>query len=152
MSDLYDTDFLLWSEHQADLLRRLAAGEAVNESADWSNLAEEIEALGKSQSRELASRISTVLEHLMKLQASPAPGPRAGWRATVRRERGEIARLLADAPSLRRTVADVIARELDHARTAVGENLADTGETPITDLSTVSYPPDAVLGSWFPDD
>lgn len=36
MSDLYNTDLVLWSEHQATLLRRLAAGEVVNEPADWS--------------------------------------------------------------------------------------------------------------------
>ena len=27
MSDLYDTDFLQWTERQTDLLRRMAAGE-----------------------------------------------------------------------------------------------------------------------------
>ena len=152
MSDLYDTDFLLWSEHQAGLLRRLAAGESVNEPADWSNLAEEIEALGKTQSRELSSRIATVLEHLMKLQASPAPGPRAGRRATIRRERAEIVRLLAAAPSLRRTVADVVERESTRVRVAVADNLNDMGETPLIDLSTLSYSGESVLGEWFPGD
>jgi hypothetical protein len=42
MSD-YDTDFYTWTEQQAGLLRRRAAGELVNEAElDWSNLAEEI--------------------------------------------------------------------------------------------------------------
>jgi hypothetical protein len=50
MGDLYDTDLLIWTEHQADLLRRLAAGKHVNEQVDWANVAEEIEAFGKSQS------------------------------------------------------------------------------------------------------
>ena len=36
MSDLYDTDVMLWSERQAALLRRRAAGEPVNEMPDWS--------------------------------------------------------------------------------------------------------------------
>ena len=52
MSDLYDTDFLLWSERQADLLRRRAAGELVNDAEfDWLNVAEEIEDVGRSQLR-----------------------------------------------------------------------------------------------------
>jgi hypothetical protein len=34
MSD-YDTDLLLWSERQAALLRRAAAGEQVNDQVDW---------------------------------------------------------------------------------------------------------------------
>ena len=32
MGDLYDDDILLWSERQSDLLRRIAAGEPVNEA------------------------------------------------------------------------------------------------------------------------
>ena len=57
MSDLYDADILQWSEHQAALLRRRAAGELVNEAdLDWPNIAEEIESLGKSQSRELGRK------------------------------------------------------------------------------------------------
>ena len=50
MSDLYETDVVLWSEHQAELLRRRAAGEPVNEAElDWPNIAEEIEAVGSEQ-------------------------------------------------------------------------------------------------------
>ena len=41
MSDLYETDVLTWSERQAELLRRRAAGERVNEDEiDWLNVAE----------------------------------------------------------------------------------------------------------------
>jgi hypothetical protein len=39
MSDLYDTDFLRWTEHQVDLLRRKAAGEAVNDATPSRSLA-----------------------------------------------------------------------------------------------------------------
>jgi Domain of unknown function DUF29 len=151
MSDLYDTDILLWSEQQAGLLRRLAAGEHINDSADWQNIAEEIEALGKSQARELASRIATVLEHLIKLEASPAADPRAGWRSTIRRERREIERLLADAPSLRPTVSAVIERELASAREAVRDDLADRREQPRLDMATLSYTAEQALGTWLPD-
>ncbi len=49
MSD-YDTDILIWSERQAELLRRRAAGELINEAdLDWSNIAEEVESVGRSQ-------------------------------------------------------------------------------------------------------
>jgi hypothetical protein len=45
MSDLYEDDVLLWSEQQAELLRRHAAGERANDAAlDWPNILEEIEA------------------------------------------------------------------------------------------------------------
>jgi len=117
MSDLYGRDILAWSEHQAALLRRRAAGQLVNEAElDWPNIAEEIESLGKNQSRELSSRIATILVHLMKLQASPASAPHAGWRDTILEQRDEIDRLLADAPSLRARVPSIIAAEMDRAR------------------------------------
>jgi hypothetical protein len=49
MSD-YDTDILLWSEHQAALLRRRASGELINEAElDWPNIPEEIESVGSEQ-------------------------------------------------------------------------------------------------------
>src|SRR5271165_1979740 len=102
----YDTDILIWSERQAELLRRRAAGELVNEAdLDWPNIAEEIESLGKTVARELATRVSTILIHLIKLEASPAAEPRIGWRKTIREQRDEIDLLLEDAPSLRPTIA-----------------------------------------------
>jgi hypothetical protein len=58
MSDLYDEDVLLWSERQAELLRRRTAGELVNDAElDWSHIAEEIESVGISERRPLASSV-----------------------------------------------------------------------------------------------
>lgn len=45
--DLYERDILIWSEQQADLLRRVARGERVN-GVDWAHVAEEIEDVGLS--------------------------------------------------------------------------------------------------------
>ena len=106
----YDTDLALWAESQARALRD-AGHTGTNLPIDWENVAEEIEALGKSQARELASRISIILVHLMKLHASPATEPRAGWRETIAQQRNDIERVLADSPSLRRTIANVIRNE-----------------------------------------
>jgi hypothetical protein len=39
MSDTHDTDIALWSVHQAELLRRMAKGERVNDQIDWENVA-----------------------------------------------------------------------------------------------------------------
>ncbi len=47
MGDLYDADTLTWSERQAALLRRLAAGERVNADLDWANVIEEVESVGR---------------------------------------------------------------------------------------------------------
>jgi hypothetical protein len=146
----YDTDTVLWSERQADLLRRLAAGERVNNQVDWENVAEEIDSVGRSQRIALASHVRVVLEHLMKLEASPAAEPRRGWRETVRRARADIRELLEDSPSLRRTVGTIIARQLPEVRADVSEMLADCGETPRAAVEGLSYDAEAVLGGFFP--
>ena len=77
---LYEQDFFRWTEEQARGLRA-AAAMRLNAPLDWENLAEEIESLGRSDRRELASRVQTVIEHLMKLQPRlpPIPAP-AGQR------------------------------------------------------------------------
>lgn len=150
MSD-YDTDLLLWSEQQAALLRRLAAGQSPNEAPDWPNIAEEIESLGKSQARELASRVAVVILHLMKLQASPASTSRAGWRATIMAQRDEIERLLADAPSLRGRLPAVLLVETARACRRAQAALADHDEPPGVDLESLVYDEDRVLGPWMPD-
>ena len=89
MGDLYDQDLVLWSEEQGRALRE-AAGAGWNAPIDWENVAEEIESLGKSERRALASHIEVVIEHLLKLQASPAAEPARGWRDTIRRTRRRL--------------------------------------------------------------
>ncbi len=99
-SDLYEQDFALWSAAQARAIREAGAAR-LNTPApiDWENVAEEIESLGISQKTALRSRIAIIIQHLMKLQASPASEPRAGWSETVRIQRHEVEDLLADSPS-----------------------------------------------------
>ena len=63
-ADLYETDFIGWTEQQARLLRA-AAAQRPNLSLDWDHLAEEVEDLGKSHRRALSSQIGLVIEHLL---------------------------------------------------------------------------------------
>jgi Domain of unknown function DUF29 len=101
MSDLYDQDFTLWTEHQAALLRRRAAGGLANDAdLDWQNIAEEIEALGGNTRRELRRRLARLLQHLLKWRYQPELRSRS-WRSTIAEQREEIEELLADNPSLR---------------------------------------------------
>ena len=150
MSDLYETDTVAWAEQQADLLRRVAAGERPNAEPDWPNIAEEIDSMASTQARELASRIAVIMEHLMKLEASPAQTPRVGWRATLRRERADIERILAESPSLRPRVPAIIAAETKAARREAVASLADNGETPRCDVESIAYGEAQVLDDWFP--
>lgn len=132
----YDTDILSWSEHQAALLRRRAAGDVVNETQlDWLNIAEEIESVGRSERSALSSHVRTIIEHLAKLEVSAAGEPRAGWKDTVLRCRTNVEGLLQDSPSLRAKLDETIAKELARALKLTASALALHGETPRVSLA-----------------
>ncbi len=92
-----------------------------------------------------------MIEHLLKLQTSPAMDPARGWRDTIRRARREIDRRLKDSPSLRREISDIVADEMTPARSLVRANLQDYGEQPRIDIELVTYTEAQVLGDWLPD-
>lgn len=69
--DLYE-DALAWSEQQAELLRRLAAGERVNDEVDWANVIEEVQDVGLSQLRAVRSLLAHAMEHLLKIHGWPS--------------------------------------------------------------------------------
>jgi len=57
----YETDFYAWASQQAELLRQRQAN-----SLDWIHLAEEIETMGRSEKRQLTSRLELLIMHLLK--------------------------------------------------------------------------------------
>ena len=81
MSDLYESDILAWSEQQAKLLRRLGAGERVNDLVDWENVAEEIESVGSEQLHAVRSYLTQALLHDLKAEAWPTSRDVPHWRA-----------------------------------------------------------------------
>ena len=149
MGSMYDQDLVRWSEEQARALRA-AADAGWNAPIDWEDVAEEIESLGRSDRRALASHIAVVIEHLLKLQASPASMPARGWKDRIVRARREIERLLAESPSLRREIAGIIAQDLPDVHVGAHRPLQDYGEQPVIDLDQVTYSEDQVLGDWLP--
>lgn len=88
----YDEDILLWSERQASLLRRIANGEPVNESPDWSNVIEEIEAVGRSDLHAVEALLTQALGHILKQQAWPNALALSKWRKEARAFRRQARR------------------------------------------------------------
>ena len=155
---LYDEDFVLWSEQQAEALRAAAQGGS-NQPIDWENVAEEIGDLGKSDRRELASRLSVIIEHLVKLTYSRARDPRRKWRQTVLRERAEVERILEDSPSLKREISGLIGKETKRSVDIVIGELNERGEVARSlrealkaksHLELFPYTAEQILGDWFP--
>jgi predicted nucleic acid-binding Zn-ribbon protein len=110
MSDLYDRDFYAWANEQADLLR---AGNLSR--ADIANIAEEIETLGRSEKRELVSRLTILLQRLLKWRFQPER--RSGsWELSVANARDELTDHLGDNPSLKTMLPEALAASYRRAR------------------------------------
>ena len=77
---LYEHDALAWAEQQATLLRRLAAGERVNDAVDWPNVIEELQDVGLSELRSCQSLLLQAMTHLLKLHAWPGSQSATHWR------------------------------------------------------------------------
>lgn len=151
-ADLYEADFHAWATAQADALRRMAAAGRPSE-LDLANLAEEVEGLARSDRNALRSHLRTAIEHLLKLEFSPAADPRSGWRRTVREARAGIADILDASPSLRRAAAEDLPRQFARAAENAADALAAHGEDAdaLAALGPGHYPLDRVTDEdWFP--
>ncbi len=153
-TDLYEHDFIGWTEQQARLLREAATGQRTNLSLDWEHLAEEIEDLGGAYRRALRSHVILVIEHLLKLQFSPAIDPRRSWIETVGRARDEIDSWLADEPGLRPRLPEIIAGARPAAvRRAVRALLDFHEDTAATKVESHggAYTDEQITNYWYPD-
>ena len=101
MDELYDTDVLEWSERQASILRRVAAGEP-GEVPDWANIIEEIESVGRSEFNAMRSLFVQAFLHDLKCQAWPDAPHVPHWRAEARGFRDDAAR--SYTPSMRQRI------------------------------------------------
>jgi hypothetical protein len=144
-SESYEHDVYAWSKAQADLLR---AGRFTE--LDLDHLIEEIDDVGDALKRSVRNRIRTIIEHLLKLEHSPATEPRAGWRATVRTQRMKLRDALT--PTLRREAEGELAELYADARGLAEGALRDHGETAAADAlpATCPYSLDQVTGVWLP--
>jgi hypothetical protein len=116
-AELYEEDFYAWTQTTAAALR---AG--TWHDVDPEALAEEVESLGARDHRELRRRLQRLVTHLLKWQYQPT-GRQTGhsWRSTIRTQRQEIAELLEQSPSLRRTVPEALRTRYALAREHASE-------------------------------
>ncbi len=118
---LYERDALAWAERQADLLRRLAAGERLNAQVDWPHVIEEVRDVGLSELRACQSLLQQALTHLIKLHIRPDSSSVPHWRE-------EAGTFLDDAerrftPSMRQRIDldQLYARALRRSRAALDD-------------------------------
>ncbi|MCX7112904.1 MAG: DUF29 domain-containing protein [Proteobacteria bacterium] len=96
----YETDVINWSKEQARLLRN-----GRFDALDIEHIADEIEDVGKSEQRELESRMAVLLSHLLKWQHQPERRG-SSWQRTIKEQRKSIARRICKTPSLKSDLQD----------------------------------------------
>ena len=142
---LYEQDFYAWAKAQADLLR---AGRYAD--LDLEHLIEEVDDLGESLRRSVRSRIRTLIEHLLKLEHSPARDPRSGWYDTVIAQRSDL--LDEFTATIRREIEPTLPDLYDRARQNAAASLGKHGESAAADAlpATCPYTLDQITGDWLP--
>jgi Domain of unknown function DUF29 len=143
--NLYEDDFYVWTERQAELLRTRRFADL-----DLDNLIEEVEALGRAEKSKVSNNARVIMEHLLKLQYSPATEPRNKWRATVREHRRRLENDVT--PHLRRSLLDDLGRQYAMARDDARSSMRDHGEDAAADAlpETCPYALDQITGDWLP--
>jgi hypothetical protein len=142
---LYEADFYVWSREQAALLR---AGRY--EELDLQNLIEEVDDLGLSLYRSVRSRVRTIIEHLLKLEHSPAGGPRDLWRDTIAVQRADLEDDLT--ASMRARIEAELPKQYERARAAAARALHRHGEEAAADAlpAACPYTLEQLAGDWWP--
>jgi hypothetical protein len=130
----YDGDVVAWANEQAQLLRAGRFSEL-----DIEHIADEVEDVGKSERRQLFSRMSQLLAHLLKWRYQPERRGRS-WLNTIRVQRRAISKHLADMPSLKPTFNDLEWLELMWADAIVmAERETGIVECPETCVWTIDH-------------
>jgi hypothetical protein len=123
---VYEQDLVAWAFANARLLR-----EGRFDSLDVENIAEELEDMGRSEKRALASHLRVLLLHLLKWQEQPARRS-PSWRRSIRNARQEIEEIVAESPSLAQRLPEMIEQAYPKAlESAIDE----------TGLPSSSFPP-----------
>lgn len=115
----YPSDFYAWTQRTAESICRARFSEI-----DLPALAEEVSDMGTRDRREMRSRLTVLLMHLLKRHAQSERRSESSWPTTIVEQRRQLALLFADSPSLYRIAQD---EWLDIYADAVSDAAAGTG-------------------------
>lgn len=106
----YTADFSLWIQQTAQLLRERCWHEI-----DLEHLIEEIEDLGKSERRGIASQLTRLLLYLLKWQYQPQHRSDS-WLDSITDARTQIELAIEDSPSLKSYPVEQLEQSYQRAR------------------------------------
>jgi len=98
----YEKDFYSWTLEQAELLKNGRFSEL-----DIDNLIEEVESMGRSEKRELESRLTILLLHLLKWKYQEVRRGRS-WQLTIDEQRIQFEETLNENPGLKPQLDEIV--------------------------------------------
>ncbi|MBC7971318.1 MAG: DUF29 domain-containing protein [Verrucomicrobia bacterium] len=144
VSEPYLADFNAWIAQTVHLLR-----ERRWQDVDVTHLIEEIQDLGKSERRAIASQLTRLLLHLLKWQYQPQRRSDS-WLDSITDARTQIALAIEDSPSLNNYPAEQLEASYQRARRQAAKQ---TNIEPSLFPNTCPYAVELVLAEdWLPED
>ncbi len=142
---IYDQDFYVWTEVQAELLRQRRF-----EALDLDNLIEEVAGLGDTKKSAVLNDARVIIEHLLKLQHSPAQDPRRGCAESILEHRTRLEFELT--PRLRQILDEELPRVYALTRRTTERKLRLYGEDAAAGAlpAACPYTVDQIIGDWWP--
>jgi hypothetical protein len=104
-----EEDFVGWADDTAKAIE-----EGRFDEIDRTALADEVASLSRSAKRELTSALRLLLVHMLKAQYQPEKHTRS-WDDTMRRERRNAKKFLAESPSLKSSLNEIFADAYEDA-------------------------------------
>lgn len=138
----YETDFYLWTQQQADLLRQGALS-----ALDVEHLIEEIDDIGRSQKNALQSYLFNVIMHLLKWRYQPQRRG-ASWQQSIDNGRNSIERLLENNSSLVRQLPTLVGVEYPRSHRQASR---ETGLPLTTFPEECPFTVEQITGDYWPD-
>lgn len=114
----YEADFYSWAMTQARLLRNGDVAEA-----DFTNIAEELEDLGRSENRALRSALARIIQHLLKWDHQERMRS-ASWQISINKHRVRAQQTLKENPGLKPRLDETLAEAYE---LAVASAMDETG-------------------------
>jgi len=121
--NLFDRDFLRWTETQASLLR-----DGRLDALDCGNLIDVLEGIGREERLAVQTAFRNILVRLLKLAMSPARGDRIILVESITEHRNQLQTRLESTPSLMRHAPELFERAWCQARRAAEKTFEAQGE------------------------
>jgi len=121
MSKLYASDFRLWAQETAQLLR-----EGRFEAIDLEALIEEVEGLARADEHAIESQMERLIEHLLKLGYASGrllKENARGWTLSIVNARLKVAQRIKRVPSLHRYPEDILIEAYEVGRNEAGKTV-----------------------------